>query len=275
MTAQNYNIERKVSLSNKISETSGIIYINNEIVTFNDSGGKPELYTINPYNGKTNRTIWIKNAKNIDWESITQDKEHIYVGDTGNNDGNRTDLVIYKISKRDFYRKNTVNAERILYSYEDQFIFEKQRHSTNFDCEAITIYHNQLLLFTKNWGDYHTKVYKIPTRPGRYEAIKIHSLDIGCMLTSIAYNPENNQFVGTAYDREYQSYIIRVKNFYLREEKIIKTNLTPALNYANQFEAIAWKNKNQIYITREYLKQKVNKKRYKNKQKMFLITLMD
>ena len=275
VSAQSYRIDRKVSLSNKIRETSGIIYLDNEIVTFNDSGGKPELYTVNPYTGRTNRTIWVKNAQNIDWECITQDRDYIYVGDTGNNNGNRTDLVVYKIPKKDFYRKNTVTALKIYYSYEDQYIFEKQKHTTNFDCEAMTIYQNQLFLFTKNWGDYQTKVYKLATRPGRYKAIKIHSLDIGCMLTAIAYSPQNNIFIATGYDKDYRSYLLKIKNFYLNNEKIEKIDLTPALNYANQIEGIAWKNKYEIYITREYLKQKVNRKKYRNKQKLFLFTLGD
>ncbi|NJB83773.1 hypothetical protein [Wenyingzhuangia aestuarii] len=275
LSSQSFKIGRKVTLPKKLEETSGIIYIGKELVSFNDSGGKAELYVLNPYTGKRNRTVRIQNAQNVDWEAIAQDEKAIYIADTGNNYGDRTDLVIYKVLKKDFIRKNAVNAEKIYFSYEDQFFYERQKHYTNFDCEAITIYQNQLLLFTKNWGDYHTNIYKVPTKSGNYSAIKIHSLDIGALLTSVEYNHDNNLFAGTAYDKDYKSYLIIIKDFYLSRQKISKIDLTPKLDYANQIEAIAWKDNNEVYITREASKNKVKGKKYKNKQKLFLIKLKD
>jgi hypothetical protein len=37
------------------------------------------------------------NAKNTDWEALTNDGNNFYIGDFGNNDGSRRDLTIYKV----------------------------------------------------------------------------------------------------------------------------------------------------------------------------------
>ena len=42
----------------------------------------------------------VNKEENVDWEDITQDETHIYIADFGNNNGNRTDLKIYKILKQ-------------------------------------------------------------------------------------------------------------------------------------------------------------------------------
>ena len=48
--------------------------------------------------GKVNKTITITNARNLDWEDMTQDDfGHFFIGDFGNNDNMRKWLTIYKI----------------------------------------------------------------------------------------------------------------------------------------------------------------------------------
>lgn len=274
LLAQSVKIEEKIRLSKKIAETSGILFIGNEILTFNDSGGKPELYVLKTSSGKIKRTIKIKNATNVDWESITQDKDYIYIGDTGNNYGNRKNLVIYKVAKKDIQTQDEVKAVKIYYSYVNQKRFVKESHQSNFDCEAMTIYQNKLYLFTKNWKDNQTNIYVLPTKSGVYQAQQIKSLTTDCLLTSIAYNSKIDCFIGTAYDKNYQSYILKIKNFET-DPRISKIPLTATLGYSNQTEAIAWKNNHQIYITRETSEKTLNGKHYKRKQKLFLITLID
>lgn len=272
---QRVSIDKKIDMPDKIDETSGIVYLKKEkkIITFNDSGGKPELYVLNAKSGKLKRTVKVKNAHNHDWESITRDEKYIYVGDTGNNYGNRTNLVIYKIAIKDVLHKESVKADKIHYSYEDQVSFATANHQTNFDCESITTYHGELYIFTKNWKDYKTNVYTLPTTKGDYNAVKRYSLAIDCLLTSIAFNPKNNSFMGTAYDSEYKSYLIQVKENELKQNQFQKIDLLDVLGYANQTEAIAWKNKNQVYISREASNKTLKGKKYKRKQKLILLTL--
>ena len=275
MYSQSFMIKEKIKLSKKVEETSGIVLIDNEILTFNDSGGKPELYVINPKSGKIKRTIAIKNAKNVDWESITQDVDHVYIGDTGNNYGNRKNLVIYKIKKSDLKSDKSVIASKINFSYDDQTSFEIKKHNNNFDCESITIYKNKLLLFTKNWVNHRSNIYTIPVTEGTFVAKKTNVLNINCLLTSVDYNAATNSLIATAYNKEYEAFLILVKNFSLTSSSFIKMDLTPVLSYANQVEGVAWKNNNEIYITREASKKKLGKNKYTHKQKLLRITLID
>ena len=87
------------TLPENVLESSGLIYYNNRLITHNDSGNSPQLYELDSLGSQIFRTITINNATNIDWEDITQDDTYIYVGDFGNNSGNRQDLRIYRIKK--------------------------------------------------------------------------------------------------------------------------------------------------------------------------------
>jgi len=266
----------KISLSKKVNETSGIIYFNKNLITFNDSGGKPELYFINEKTGKVVKTVHVKNANNIDWESITEDENNIYIGDTGNNKGNRQDLVIYKILKQDLKNNSgNVKAQKIKFYYSNQQSFKSSKHKTNFDCEAIVAYKNKLLLFTKNWGDYKTNIYELSCNKGYHKALKLQTLDIRGMLTSMSFNKEKDFFIGTAYTKKYKSYLVQIIGFNASNQKIKKIPLYNVLGYANQTEALTWKNKHQFYISREASKVKLRGEKYNRKQAMFLMSLID
>ncbi len=80
-----------------IAETSGLVFFDNRLITHNDSGGMNALYEINTGTGNISRTVTIQNATNVDWEDICTDNDYIYIGDFGNNNGNRTNLKIYKV----------------------------------------------------------------------------------------------------------------------------------------------------------------------------------
>ncbi len=124
---------------------------------------------LNTISGLVTRTITISNATNVDWEDITQDDTSIYIGDIGNNNGNRTDLKIYKISKTDFINTTSVAAETIAFTYADRLDFTANPNNTVWDSEALVSFNEtNLLLFSKNWVDGITKAYLVPKEPGVY-----------------------------------------------------------------------------------------------------------
>ena len=159
-----------VNISSRLNETSGIIYWGNLLWTFNDSGGRAKLFGLSPENGKIEKIIKIKNARNYDWEDITQDENYIYIGDFGNNFGNRKNLVIYKIAKTDIgqNKKNKVIATKISFSYESQVDFKISLGQTSYDCEAIASYNDSLLLVSKDWQNMQPFVYLLSKNPGNY-----------------------------------------------------------------------------------------------------------
>ena len=84
-------------LNDSIEETSGLEFFNDKLYTFNDSGNSADLFEIDKSNGKILKTFKT-NLVNKDWEALTSDSLNFYVGDFGNNKGDRKDLKILKIN---------------------------------------------------------------------------------------------------------------------------------------------------------------------------------
>ncbi len=91
------------SLCPQLDENSGLILLNDNFLTLNDSGGDPKIYVIDTVSGCINRTVVVANVVNHDWEALTMDTDYIYIGDFGNNSGTRTNLQMLDSShKRNF-----------------------------------------------------------------------------------------------------------------------------------------------------------------------------
>ena len=182
---------KKLKLKNKqklpaaVEENSGLLMFKNGVWTHNDSGGKPEIYKLDPETGNIIQVVKITNATNTDWEDMTQDANHIYIGDFGNNRGDRKDLHILKIKKEAIGESDTVNlkAEKILFSYPNQTTFGNA-YNHNFDCEGFFFHNRNLHLFTKNWNNNKTYHYTVPAIPGDYFAILQDSLDVQGLITA-------------------------------------------------------------------------------------------
>lgn len=178
-------VSKRHLLPDLVQETSGLIKYNNLIWTFNDSGGKPEIYGINLSNDSIEQTITLKNAINNDWEDITQDMNSIYIGDFGNNQGTRDSLVIYKIAKASIPNNGNASliAENITFLYAGYKPVAVPVSWSAFDCEALVQMNDSLYLFTKDWTSGSTSIYSLPKKPGRYEAKKLNTLDPQGLIT--------------------------------------------------------------------------------------------
>jgi hypothetical protein len=206
--AQEESLEEQFELPEAVKETSGLIFFNNCVITHNDSGDGPNLYEIDTVNGTIKRTVTISNATNVDWEDMDQDDTHIYVADIGNNSGNRQDLKIYKILKSDYQNSTSVTAEVISFSYEDQTDFTAQPNNTNFDAEAMTIYEDNIVIFTKNWIDFQTNVYVIPKTVGTHTAQKVSNYDAQGLITGASVIGEH--FLLTGYNSSALPFLVFV-----------------------------------------------------------------
>jgi hypothetical protein len=72
------------------------------------------------------KKIKLNGVKNNDWEELTQDKTHFYLGDFGNNaSGNRTDLTIYKIAKTHFL--TIQKLKQLLFLIPNKLIFPNKK----------------------------------------------------------------------------------------------------------------------------------------------------
>ena len=148
-------------LPEKVNETSGLIFWRNALWTHNDSGGKPEIYKIDTSTGKIVQTICLDGIIAFDWEDMAQDNDFIFIGDFGNNGGDRKNLCIYKILKSSIplnEKTATLTPSKINFSFADQKSFVNNFRKNDFDCEAFFACGDSLFLFSKNWVDGNTRM---------------------------------------------------------------------------------------------------------------------
>ncbi len=207
-------VEKEMALDPEVRETSGIILMNGRVVTHNDSGGGPFLFELDTLTGKVMRTVRVTNAGNHDWEDISQDRNYIYVGDIGNNNGNRKDLVIYRISKKNYLQSadNTVQAEKINIRYSNQTDFSSRRFSSNYDAEALMATEDSLYIFSKNWLNMKTYIYAVPKTPGDYSLQIRDSLDTEGLVTGAVYDFESKRATLCGYTLS-SNFVVSIDHF--------------------------------------------------------------
>ncbi|MEO8773887.1 MAG: T9SS C-terminal target domain-containing protein [Gelidibacter sp.] len=265
-----------------LDETSGLLFYNNSIITHTDSGGKAELYEINARTGAITKTVRITNASNIDWEDIAQDSSYIYIGDIGNNSGNRTDLKIYKISKHDFNTTNgNVTAEIISYSYADQLDFSRRPNNTNWDAEALIYYGNQLLVFTKNWLDNKTNVYSIPKNSGTHSAVLVCSYNTNGLITGADISFDESVIYLTGYSTSEAPFVYTIHNIPKNSLDIFSGNISDKkadiVSLGHQIEGIALfeitPTKHRLYLSNEKFSTSLGPIKIKVPAKLLLIEI--
>lgn len=193
---ENYQI-KTLEISEKLDEISTLEIMDGYYWGHNDSGGKPELYKINPETGKIVRTVKISNSENRDWEEMTTSDDHIFIGEFGNNNGNRTDLTILYFPKSKLNSDEDeilVEVQKIEFSFPEQKNFNPGNRKTNFDCEAFFFYNGKLHLFTKEWTNLSTTHYTLEVKPGIQSAKKLESFKTNYMVTgaTVDDNPISN-----------------------------------------------------------------------------------
>ncbi len=199
-----YNPQFKFLLPDELEETSGLIYYDGNLWTINDSGNDAILYRIDTVNGNIIQEIAVSNATNIDWESLAQDDDYIFIGDFGNNNGNRDDLRIYKVTKDDLPEtgNGSVSSYQISFTYSDYPGRIGKKGENNFDCEAFVAIGDSLYLFSKNWQDNQTKLYRLPKSMGTHIAEKIYTFNTSGLITGAAYNSASKEITLIGYSQE-------------------------------------------------------------------------
>ena len=240
-------------LPNELTENSGLIEMDDDLfVGLNDSGHEANLYLFSLKRRSGTRTVKIQNAKNVDWEDLTQDSTYVYIGDMGNNDGDRKDLVIYRVKKDDLRKKAEAEAEKITFSYENQATFKTSKKN-NFDCEALVSVEDSLYLFTKNRGNQHTDLYSLPKSPGDYKAKHLGQFEANGLITSAVFRRDTsgNDLVLIGYQsKSYQGFMIYFPmvvgtHFFQGNAKRVDFNTTL------QIESVLYEGEHQVYISNE------------------------
>ena len=166
-------------LPKKLAETSALILIDEEFYTLNDSGNEPSIYVFNK-KGEIIHECIIKNAENYDWEALSYNGTHLFIGDIGNNNNNRKNLRIYKVIKEEVRSKLSAEATVINFEYEGQLDFPPEESERYFDAEAMVVKNDSIFIFTKNRTvpfDGVSRVYYVKeTLEGKVEAKYLYDL---------------------------------------------------------------------------------------------------
>lgn len=134
-------------LPKKLKEVSGMQWVKdrNFFYVIQDSGNGSFLYEIG-LDGKEIKNTLI-GVGNIDWEDLASDKEgNLYFGDFGNNDNDRKNLCIYKVSKSAIQDDTMMPLPeyKVSFYYPEQTEFPPLKKEFLYDCEAFL---NQMVSF--------------------------------------------------------------------------------------------------------------------------------
>lgn len=243
----------KVELPNEISETSGLFFHNGRLWTHNDSGGKPILYALDTVTFKVVQRITLANVNNNDWEDICTDGTTVFVGDFGNNRGNRKDLRIYTFPLSAIPEEGdaTLETSAISFRFADQVNFEKRKKS-NFDCETMFVTNDYLYLFSKSWETDVTRLYRLPKTPGNYVAEVVNSFVSHGLVTGADYDPKNNLLVIVGYvNKIWTPFIYLIFDFDEHGRNLTNYRYEMSNHLAMQIEGVCFFEEGKCYVSAE------------------------
>jgi hypothetical protein len=193
-----------VSIDRSVREPSGVTASPTHDGVFwvhGDSGTGNWLFAIDREGHKLAR-LRVKGADNVDWEDITHDdRGNLWLGDIGNNDSSRRDLMVYRIPEPD----PNADLDEVRPDLEVPFWYPEQTEFgdkyADFDAESLLWWDGQLWLLTKHRSDDFTHLYRFPSLAGGEPVAleRVASVDLGASLAG-----EDKPWAGQASAGEVQ-----------------------------------------------------------------------
>jgi hypothetical protein len=247
-------LKASASLPGKINECSGVTTLDGQTLWIVEDGGNGDfLYGIG-LDGGIKEKFEVANAKNKDWEALASDSlGNLYIGDFGNNQSRRKDLMIYKLPNPHKEKGDKIPAVQIDFRYPDQEAFPPPFANRRFDAEALFHFGHRLYIITKNQSDPFdgtAHVYSIPDSAGTYEARKELQFPTcgdrkSCRVTDAALSPDGNRLVLLGYGTLWVFEQFREKGF--------GTGPTHTMDVgaSTQLEAVCFINNQLLYLADE------------------------
>jgi len=249
-------LDSKAELPAPLSEISGAIADGKDLWVITDKP-KAVLYKID-VKGKILQTVTIKNQQASDVEAVTADSNFLYLGDTGDNDGNRDQRQIIKVSKTAISQDQNAqtDGEAIIFRFPEQQVSNKKKKN-NYDCESLLSFGDSLYVFTKRRQDLQTELFSIPKTPGDHVAHSLGVFDTKGLITDAAVNSQQNEVALVGYTKGHKfPFILLLKNFQgsnFFSGKVERIELADD-SWDWQMESIAYNN-DEIYFACEETKQ--------------------
>lgn len=235
-----------------LNEISGMrTWKDGQFIAHNDGGNPPELYIFSTDDCSTIDTFALP-FSNVDWEAMEIIGDRVYIGDFGNNNGNRKDLKVYAFQKDHLIGTELWAADTISFGYAEQEDFSN-KHTHNFDCEAMVEVQGKLFLFTKNRGDMHTDMYPLDTNSPHQQIEAQSRFNAEALVTDGTYIASKDVLLLLSYTFHsfyFKTYLTIVPNFVenlysFQDAKRLKLELDV------QFEAITYAGNGIIYLSNE------------------------
>ncbi len=241
-------------LPKKFDENSGIVTLEDDkIWLIEDNGNDDAIYEVST-EGKRLREFEVKNAKNIDWEDLTKDeKGNLYIGDFGNNDNDRKDMVIYKIPNPTKEPGDKIEAVKINFKYPEQKQYPPVSSKRKYDTEALFYLDSVLYIITKDRSNPfagEALLYTVPAKAGNYNATLVGTFKTcdtlsTCQITSAAISPDKKKIVLLGYGSLWIITEFDLPNFSKGKVQYID------LGVRTQLEAVCFKDNTTILLSDE------------------------
>lgn len=251
-SGQVLEVKRLALLAEAISESSGLAAHHGRLFTHNDSGDLPRLYVIDPSNGEVAEDFELRDALNFDWEELAQDERYLHVLDCGNNLGRREWMQVYSVRWSDLAAGRSRGAPSRL----TEFGFADAQPSAgaykhNNDCEAAAMVDGELWVFSKNWQDEQSRLYRFKPDGGRHRVEAQGSYPVGGLITAADYDPERRLLALLGYTRKRFSssafiWLVPVSRGEPDWSGAVRYPISPA----GQWEAVLWRPEG-LLLTRE------------------------
>lgn len=189
--------QRPILLPAEAGESSGaaVSGIRPDLIwTHNDSGGEPALFGVNVL-GQLVARVEVIGASNVDWEDLAAGPcpagRCLYIADTGDNEGERSDLVIYRIPEPTPEAAQSERAEAFPIRYPDGY----------HDAEALFVLPPDRLYLVTKGGEGAIAVYRypgelragVPVQLERVRELSRTPVPLADRVTAAAASPEGDR----------------------------------------------------------------------------------
>lgn len=247
----------KTILPQELKEISGITAAGQDIWAITDKP-KSRVYKLDS-TGKLKQTVTVTNVEANDIEAVTSDSGFVYIGDVGDNIGDRVERKIIKIALAGIPAGTEVQVtgEAIDFTFPDEGAIENKKQN-NFDCESLMSFGDSLYVFTKDRKDKETKLYVLPKTPGTYQARYISTFNSDGLITDAAMNAANTELAligyhkGHLYPFIYLFSNFKGNDFFSGDNQKIELANKP---WDWQLEGITFDKKDRVYFSCEGTKQ--------------------
>ena len=170
------------TLSDSLSELSGLIKACHDLLGHNDGGNEDRLFRLQGSTGAVLNSSPLPLAL-TDWEDLAVGPAHVFLGDFGNNAGQRDTLSIYRLAINEVCNGSIQSIDTLRFWYADAPTGTLHADSHNLDCEAMAVYRDSLWLFSKNRMGNQVRIYGLPSLPGLYGIQALDSIPVVGQIT--------------------------------------------------------------------------------------------